>query len=307
MRVLVAIDGSPGADVALDLVVSLDWPAESTVRVLAVLPDVASTLGAPWAPAIPPELQRIEDELLAVMREAVGAASRRLEETSARVEGNVVHGRVPSVIVDEAVAFNADLVVVGSRGQGAWATSILGSVSAEVADRAPCPVLIARRGSVTRIVLADDGSDDSRGARRVVRDWPILARQPVCIVSVGAMPIPWAMTMAPGAAAFEAEQLEISMREARRAHDEIASRAEAELAAEGRAVERSVRIGSPSEQIVATAEAWNADLIVVGSHGRTGVGRLLIGSVARSVLLHARCSVLIVRRRPSAEAQAPSG
>jgi nucleotide-binding universal stress UspA family protein len=297
MRVLVGIDGSDGANVAVDLVSSLAWPPGSSVRVLAVLPDVASALGAPWAPAIPPELQRIEDELLTASEEAVDTARDRLRAVGASCEGRVARGRVPSVIVEEAVAFKADLVVVGSRGQGLWATSVLGSVSAEVADRAPCPVLVARRGSVERIVLADDGSEHSEGARRVVRDWPVFAHLPVSVVSVGAMPVAFAMAVAPGAASFEAEQFEISLREARRSHDEIASRAQSDLSAGGRSVERSVRIGSPAEEIVSAAEESKADLIVVGSHGRTGVGRLLIGSVARSVLLHARCSVLIVRRQ----------
>lgn len=55
------------------------------------------------------------------------------------------------------------------------------------------------------------------------------------------------------------------------------------------------RTGDPAEQIVLAAIEREADLIVVGSHGRAGLARLVIGSVARSVLVHAPCSVLIAR------------
>ena len=54
--------------------------------------------------------------------------------------------------------------------------------------------------------------------------------------------------------------------------------------------------GDPRTAILDTATAWKADLIVVGSHGRTGLDRFLLGSVAEGVVRHARCSVEVVRR-----------
>lgn len=54
--------------------------------------------------------------------------------------------------------------------------------------------------------------------------------------------------------------------------------------------------GSPKQVLLEEAEAWNADVIVVGSHGRRGLDRFLLGSVSQAVALHARCSVEIVRR-----------
>jgi nucleotide-binding universal stress UspA family protein len=53
--------------------------------------------------------------------------------------------------------------------------------------------------------------------------------------------------------------------------------------------------GHPAEEIVAAAKAWPADLIVIGSHGRGGLGRVLLGSVAEAVMRHAPCPVLVVR------------
>jgi nucleotide-binding universal stress UspA family protein len=79
-------------------------------------------------------------------------------------------------------------------------------------------------------------------------------------------------------------------------HDTIAAEAAATLRAVGFTAESEVRAGSPASVIVAFANDWDADLVIMGSHGRTGLARLLLGSVARNVLHHASCSVLVVRR-----------
>jgi nucleotide-binding universal stress UspA family protein len=65
-----------------------------------------------------------------------------------------------------------------------------------------------------------------------------------------------------------------------------------------------LRLGGSSEEIVRAAAELDADLIVVGTHGRTGVRRLLLGSVAESVVRHAGCPVMVVRRKDY-EAEAP--
>ena len=67
----------------------------------------------------------------------------------------------------------------------------------------------------------------------------------------------------------------------------------------------AVRSGDPAHALIEEAEAKGADLIALGTHGRTGLDRLVMGSVARKVLTHAHCSVLIVRAgTPVAEAVA---
>jgi nucleotide-binding universal stress UspA family protein len=83
-------------------------------------------------------------------------------------------------------------------------------------------------------------------------------------------------------------------REAAERHLQEATRA---LGALGPRVEGRVVDGDPRQALVDTALAENADLLVVGSHGRTGLARLLLGSVASHVAAHAPCSVLIVRDR----------
>jgi nucleotide-binding universal stress UspA family protein len=56
-----------------------------------------------------------------------------------------------------------------------------------------------------------------------------------------------------------------------------------------------LREGKPADQILATAREWEADVIVIGTHGRSGVSRLLLGSTAESVVRHATCPVLVIK------------
>ena len=77
----------------------------------------------------------------------------------------------------------------------------------------------------------------------------------------------------------------------------LAAKAAAKLRAAGFKVNTSVRVGHPRTSIVDVAAKWHAELIIVGSHGRSGLDRLLLGSVSESVARHAPCSVQIVRLR----------
>lgn len=71
--------------------------------------------------------------------------------------------------------------------------------------------------------------------------------------------------------------------------------------------ETAVREGDPASAIVEEATEWGADLVVVGSHGRTGFERWLLGSVAQRVVGHAPCSVEVVRRRGTSAGDASGG
>jgi nucleotide-binding universal stress UspA family protein len=76
---------------------------------------------------------------------------------------------------------------------------------------------------------------------------------------------------------------------------ELVERIAKELGSAGFKVNATVEIGDIRETIIDSATAWNADLIVVGSHGRRGIRRFTLGSVAEFVARHAKCSVEIVR------------
>jgi len=81
----------------------------------------------------------------------------------------------------------------------------------------------------------------------------------------------------------------------RRQHDEIAQTMAERLQAGGLTAEPGRRDGDAAAEILAAAKALSADLILIGTHGRTGLKRIVLGSVARNVLQHATCSVLVVR------------
>lgn len=76
---------------------------------------------------------------------------------------------------------------------------------------------------------------------------------------------------------------------------ELVERIAKELRSAGFKVETAVEVGDIRETIIDSAADWGADLIVVGSHGRSGIQRFLLGSVAEFVARHAKCSVEIVR------------
>jgi nucleotide-binding universal stress UspA family protein len=88
------------------------------------------------------------------------------------------------------------------------------------------------------------------------------------------------------------------MEEVTKLHREVVKRAAETLRGAGLATEARVAPGDPREVLIDEAKAENVDLIVVGSHGRTGIGKLVMGSVATHVVTHAPCSVLVVRARP---------
>src|SRR6266850_5787189 len=84
-----------------------------------------------------------------------------------------------------------------------------------------------------------------------------------------------------------------------RRYEEVMSRALCLLREKGLSAEMVARDGDPRSVIVDEAKDWSANLIVVGSHGYTGVKRWLLGSVAHSVISHAPCSVEVVRKSQS--------
>jgi len=95
----------------------------------------------------------------------------------------------------------------------------------------------------------------------------------------------------PQMAARYAPELEDQKQEAR----ELVERIAKELRSAGFKVDTAVEIGDIRERIIDSAADWHADLIVLGSHGRRGIQRFLLGSVAEFVARHANCSVEIVR------------
>lgn len=299
MRILLAVDGSAASDHAVSLATSLQLPAGSLVRVIAVQAPYTDGLAMTWAAMgdVGTNLETEEEASTRGLRDAVARAEALLLRDGLTVEGFLVHGRPGTSIVDEATAMEADLVVVGSRGHGTIATMVLGSTASEVADHAPCPVLVARKELLGPVVFADDGSHSSRTAELVFTDWPLFAQERVTVVTVAELAVPVAAGFTPGMYDQALEVYTQSADEARHetrmeAANEAHRLVEAGLAADAVALE-----GDPAAEILRYAAERDVATIVVGTRGHTGLARLILGSVARNVLLHAGCSVLVVRDR----------
>jgi nucleotide-binding universal stress UspA family protein len=305
MRILLAVDGSPQSEVARDLVASIDWPAGSSLNVVTVLEPVNVLFGTPWAPTVTPQMDDLEAELTTYAESILEEAARAVARTGCRVEREVIRGRPASAIVERAAEWDAQLIVMGSRGHGRITSMLLGSVSAEVVDHATCPVLVARLPLMTRVVLAHDGSPFARHAEELVADWPIFRQAAIEVTSVAPGGAAWRTSVAPGMAAGMIDHgraVEAILEE----HTRIADEAAARLRAAGLRATSVVVQGQPAEGVIAVADGSQADLIAMGTHGRTGMTRVLLGSVARNVMLHARCSVLIARQAAAEASEAPA-
>jgi len=142
-----------------------------------------------------------------------------------------------------------------------------------------------------KILIAVDESPYSEAAIQFVRRLRLPADTHVTVVSAVQPAVPiYADMYVPAAATVD-----VHMVDQTKAHQELVSQAERELRESGLVTEARVLQGDPREAIVQTAKDEAADLVVVGSHGRSGIAKLVMGSVASHVVTHAPCSVLVVK------------
>ena len=146
-----------------------------------------------------------------------------------------------------------------------------------------------------RILLAVDGSAPSQDAIDEIEKRSWHASTTARVLSVVQPYFPPATEFVAGALVSQ-DVLQQQEKGAR----QVVANAAAQLTRAGLSVDTAVRQGDPRTVIVDEAAEWGADLIVLGSHGHTGLMRLLLGSVAQAVVAHAPCSVEVVRRRRTA-------
>lgn len=198
-----------------------------------------------------------------------------------RVEAGTPHSEVLRA-ADECAA---GLVVVGSGSHGAGAS--LGGVAERIVRHAAVPVLVARPGTRGAVLAATDFSDPALPAIEAGRDEAKRRARPFAIVHAVEL------RMLPMEAAESAPTLVAAGlidAETRRAQADLA-----QVAREYGASEPIVRVGPPAQVVLEEASRLEADLVVVGTHGHSGLRRLTLGSVAESVVRAAGCSVLVVR------------
>lgn len=293
MTILLALDGSAPSLVTRDLAVGLPWPAGSTVHLVS-----AFTTPVDWTGGVASTMSWIgdaedatRDELLEQLRELEAP----LKEAGLQTQAHALAQRPASAIIGLASEIGADLILVGSRGHGPLRSMLLGSVATEVAERAPCPVLVARRPVAKRLVVATDGSEPANAIPAQLAAWGIFEHASAAAVSV----------VVPDSAVFRAMVGVYTLGDdrLRRMQDEMREHAGQALAdtvrdlgSAGLDATPHPREGDPADEILSVATEVDADLIVTGSRGLGGLERVVLGSVARNVLMHARCSVLVMRQ-----------
>jgi nucleotide-binding universal stress UspA family protein len=291
-RVLVATDLSEPADEAIRQAYERAQGPGARLTVVHVIPNLM-----PSDPLFPQLEQQMVLALPALQDRITEQVGRRVEALTGRPSDQfevVVEAGIPHVvIVQRAEERRADLVVVGSHGTTGVSRILLGTVADKVVRHAHCPVLVARQCPKTgKILVATDFSDPSLPAVAAAAEEAGRAGARVTILnSVDLGPaLAESASMALGAPSYGFSP--DVRNDLRNTVDGMLANALAHNGIEG---DRLVTYGPAGAAILRAAEQLQAELIVMGTVGRTGLPRLLLGSVAEVVVKSAPCSVLVVR------------
>jgi len=283
-RILLPVDGSPESRRAAGYALALAEAFGAAVDALAVLdssevPDVFET---------GPTGETVAAAARSDARAALDGVAERAAAAGVPATETVVVGHPTEAVLDAVEASGADLVVLAAHARGRLARFLRRSLAEGVARYAPVPVLTVAgpataAPSLGHVLLATDGSESARTARA------------------------WAFALA-GAFGSTVSALYVVetrlgssgvLRGLLEERGEVATRAvRVHGARTGVAVDTAIRAGDPAREIRAFAAERGVDLVVLGTQGRMGLDRLVMGSVAASVVREADRPVLTVR--PSA-------
>jgi nucleotide-binding universal stress UspA family protein len=278
--VLVALDGSSLAERALAYAVAIARASRARVVLVRVAPPRPVLWGDPVE-------RRVRD--LADAQAYLEGVVDRLRKREVLAEPALSFGEPAGVILDEIAIADADLVVIashGRRGAGRW---LYGSVADEVVRQTPaCPVLLVTSACdhpwlddhIDRIVVALDGSTFAEEVLAPVSQLAHIFSAELVLLRV-------LEPAHPGRGDF------VSEAEIAAAREYLAQTVERLHPAERVLVQ--VRIGAVAPLIARVAREESADLIALATHGRTGLARLTLGSVATATLQRAGVPVLLVR------------
>jgi nucleotide-binding universal stress UspA family protein len=278
-KILVAVDGSPTSLHALEESFKLAQNEGSWITVVSVIPPYTGDL----------DLVAVGGVMAAMRRpceEALRKAQELAEKQRALIKTVCEEGEPHERIIDLAQAENCDLIVIGRRGLRRLERVLVGSVTARVIGYSPIDVLVVTRDTnvgFKKVLIATDGSRYSELAKKRAIDFA--GSYGGELVAVSAVDVPSELY------AESPKTVEELVKKARSYVEAIKN----EAGKTGIKTEVIVREGEAYRVITDTARETGANIIVMGSHGRTGLKRLLMGSVTEKVIGHTPCPVLVVK------------
>jgi nucleotide-binding universal stress UspA family protein len=156
MKILLAVDGSPCSQEVVNEIASRPWPSNSEFRIVSAFQIPVAPTPEAWI-ILPKAYDDMECAVRAQAQKVVNAGFAKLKKAlgqSVDVTTQILPGSPASAILEEAERWNANLIVVGSHGYGAWHRLVLGSVSQAVVIHAKCSVEVVRRTGATQQVKA---------------------------------------------------------------------------------------------------------------------------------------------------------
>lgn len=276
-KILVAYDGSSSAKTALSLASQLAREDKSWIKVLAVVPTYQGDLELIGVSGIKKAIFGPGQELLA-------EAKRIADNEEVHILTDLEQGEPYEQIVHVAAEENCDLIIMGRRGKGQLERGLMGSVTARVIGHTGKDVLvIPENGNLSweNILLATDGSTCCDNA--LARALEIAQEQKTKLAAVSVVYTnDESYALGPKA-----------VKELYQEADKVLGKVKKWGGDLGVRTELFVRDGEPHQAITALAAEISATLIVMGSHGRKGLTRLLMGSVTERVIGYADCPVLV--------------
>lgn len=249
-------------------------------------------------------LKQLGEVSAAVRAEEARRLAQRYEELKARginVELIARGGPPGDVVSGVAAERHADLIVVGTHGHTGIQRFLLGSVATAVLRTAPCDVLVCRGTTVSSAFVRPlVATDFSTAANRALRHAAALTAPGAPIEVVHAWQLPagsWGATLL-GQARFPWSLVRDAVLTGVREQAEKLVQSASDL---GHSLNVDLIQGPPASVVTHAAERGAHDLIAIGTHGHRGFRRLLLGSVAESVIRHAPCSVLVAHGEHAAE------
>jgi nucleotide-binding universal stress UspA family protein len=283
MKTLLAVDGSDNSYEAVHIMKYLARAEQLTLL-------HALDVSRPAYPEMMPEAtEEIYKTLEQSMREDGERLLKRVESLLPLHAGPTSkHLRIGSpakAILSMAEEQKADLIVMGARGLGPIKERLLGSVSHRILTLAPCSTLIVNGPvkPVKQILLPLEGPSDAEAAVRFLRLKPFHEAVELTLMTV----LPWTEPPWPSGAAAEAAATEMLEKQT----EYIESMSE-RLRAIGYQAHGVAVVGTPATMILQQATTLRSDLILMGTKGRQGITRFVLGSVSHAVLHKAPCPVL---------------